>query len=477
MEPERALRRTNVLLRRLGRALSALINRATLYRFTDDALLLSSALAGIVVGLAIVVFHKVLELFELGWRMLSPEAWQATGIDHLSWTTLLVPLITAAGGFVVGLLKRSVLFRDVHHHGLHSVSESLSEKASPLTWKHSLHAMILSSVSIASGGGAGREAPTVILGSSVASGLARLGQLDRRHIRVLGAAGAAAAISGIFNAPLGGILFSVEAITGELRARTFLPIVIASVLATTTVRTILGNDPLLVAPLEHSVSLIDYPLLAIAGICSAFIAAYYLRTYKSTYKHAAHRLQRIPELARPALGGLLAGLPLMVLPWLLETTYRPINMALSGSMNPTWWVGLLLATATIVLKPITNAITLASGGEGGTLAPAMKVGALFGFVLGTLLSLILPDTSVGLYAIVCAGAVLSGSFRAPLTGGLLLFEVSGNYELLLPLLFSAVVSVYIIRRLRVTTFNPLDDLDRHVPGTAQQAVHQSDVPG
>ena len=100
MEAERVLRRTNVLLRRLGRTLSALINRATLYRFTDDALLLSSALAGIVVGLAIVVFHKVLELFELGWRMLSPEAWQATGIDHLSWTTLLVPLITAAGGFV-----------------------------------------------------------------------------------------------------------------------------------------------------------------------------------------------------------------------------------------------------------------------------------------------------------------------------------------------------------------------------------------
>ena len=302
----------------------------------------------------------------------------------------------------------------------------------------------------------------MILGSSVASGLARLGQLDRRHIRVLGAAGAAAAISGIFNAPLGGILFSVEAITGELRARTFLPIVIASVLATTTVRTILGNDPLLVAPLEHGVSLIDYPLLAIAGICSAFIAAYYLRTYRSTFKRTAVGLQSIPELARPALGGLLAGLPLMVLPWLLETTYRPINMALSGSMNPTWWVGILLATATIILKPITNAVTLASGGEGGTLAPAMKVGALFGFVFGTLLSLVLPETSVGLYAIVCAGAVLSGSFRAPLTGGLLLFEVSGNYELLLPLLFSAVVSVYIIRRLGVATFNPLDDLDTQV---------------
>lgn len=457
MESDRTLRRTNILLRRFGRTLSSMMNRATLYRFTDDALLLSSAIAGLVVGVAIVLFHKVLELFELGWQLLSPEAWRAAGFDQLSWTTLLLPLITAAGGLTVGIFKRSVLFRDVHHRGLHSVSDSLTDNARPLTWRHSLHAMILSSISIASGGGAGREAPTVILGSSVASGLARIGQLDQNHIRVLGAAGAAAAISGIFNAPLGGILFSVEAITGELRARTFLPIVIASVIATTTVRTILGNEPLLLAPTEHGVSLIDYPLLALAGVCSAFIAAYYLRMYRRTHQRTSTSLARLPDVIRPAVGGFIAGLPLMVLPWLLETTYRPINMAISGSMHPTWWIGVLLATATIMLKPITNAITLASGGEGGTLAPAMKVGALFGFVFGTLLSLMLPDTSVGLYAIVCAGAVLSGSFRAPLTGGLLLFEVSGNYELLLPLLFSAVVSVYIIRRLNVATFNPLDD--------------------
>ena len=159
------------------------------------------------------------------------------------------------------------------------------------------------------------------------------------------------------------------------------------------------------------------------------------------------------------LGFITERLPLIFLPWLLETTYKPINMAISGSMSSVWWIGVLLAIATIILKPITNAVTLASGGEGGTFAPALKVGALFGFVFGMLLSLVFPTTPVGLYAVVCAGGVLAGTFRAPLTGGILLFEVSGNYELLLPLLFSSVVSVYIIRRLRVQTFNSIEDHD------------------
>ena len=453
------IRKSNIFIRRLARTLTALLNRASMYRFTDDALLLSSSIAGIVVGLVIVVYHKVLELFEHGLHYLTPGVWETITIEAMSWTALLLPLITGLGGLLVGLLKRSVLFRGVHHRGLTSVTSSLRDTSTPLTWRHALHAIVLSTVSIATGGGAGREAPTVILGSSVASGLARLGQMDRRHIRVLGAAGAAAAISGIFNAPLGGILFSVEAITGELRARTFLPIVIASVLATTTVRTIMGSDPLLIAPLVSNVSLIDYPLLTAAGIASAFVAAFYLRTYRAAHKRTASRLERLPEVLRPAIGGLIAGLPLIFLPWLLETSYKPINMAISGHMSTVWWMGVLLALATILLKPITNAVTLASGGEGGTFAPVLKVGALFGFVFGVLVSLVAPGTPIGLYALVCAGAVLAGSFRAPLTGGILLFEVSGNYELLLPLMFSSVVSVYIIRRLKVTTFNSIEDHD------------------
>ncbi|RPI69789.1 MAG: chloride channel protein [Ignavibacteriae bacterium] len=442
------IERLNIWLRRLGHIIASLINKASLYRFTDDALILSASISGIVVGLSIVVYHKVLELVEIGLRWLQRAEW-----GDISWTALTLPFITALGGLAIGLLKRSV-FRDVHHHGLASVTADLRDDQQPLTLRHAAHAMVLSSISIASGGGAGREAPTVVLGAAVSSALARLGQMSPKAIRILGASGAAAAISGIFNAPLGGILFAVEAITGELRARTFIPIVIASVMATTTVRTILGNHPLLVTPLQEPLALLDYPLLALAGVLSAFVAAYHLRTYRWTYAATYKTLHRFPEYLRPMFGGFAAGVPLIILPMLLETSYQPVNDAIAGNFTTVWYITILLAIATIIIKPITNAVTLASGGEGGTFAPVLKVGALFGFCLGFALDQVAP-TPVGLYAVVCAASVLAGTYRAPLTGAILLFEISGNYGLLLPLLFSSVVAVYIIRRLDVGTFNPV----------------------
>ncbi len=440
------VRKSNFVVSRLRRTLGALLNQASLYRLTDDALLLSSALAGIVVGLVIVAYHSVLELFEVGLQFLAPGVFQS-----ITWTEWLIPVIGMLGGLLVGVLKKYV-FKDVTHRGLASVSDQLKmESMQPISWKLSFHAILLSTISIGTGGGAGRESPTVILGASVSSGLGRIGVMSKRHIRVLGAAGAAAAISGIFNAPLGGILFAVEAITGELRARTFIPIVIASVLATSTVRAILGNKPLLMAPLAAPITLLDYPLLALAGILSAFVAAYYLRSYRFSADKTTKLVMKLPFVLRPALGGLLASLPLIFLPQLLETSYNPINQAIAG--QGLWWIAL----ATVLVKPITNAITLASGGEGGTFAPALKVGALFGFCFGTALMFFVPETSVGLYAIVGAAAVIAGAFAAPLTGGILLFEISGNYSLLLPLLFTSVFSTYIIRRMKVKTFNPIQE--------------------
>lgn len=445
---ERLLRRGRILPWRFGRLLTSLLQRASLYRFTDDALLLSAAIVGLVVGLAIVVFHLVLEGFDHVLATLAPRS-----VDVTSWTALLVPLITAAGGLSVGFLKHFV-FRDVTHHGLHSVSASFRDAERPMTWRHAAHAVLLSSLSIATGGGAGRESPTVVLGASLAATFGNLGRMDRRHIRVLGAAGAAAAISGIFNAPLGGILFAVEAITGELRARTFVPIVVASVLATTAVRTILGNHPLLIAPVAAPLQLLDYPLLAVAGVASAGVAAFYLRAFGWAQRHTVALLASVHGIVRPAIGGFAVGLPLMVLPALLETTYQPVNEAIAG--QGLWW----MALATIVLKPVTNAVTLASGGEGGTFAPALKTGALFGFCLGSALHMVIPTVSPGLFALVCAGAVIAGTFRAPLTGAILLFEVSSNYGMLLPLLFSAVFSVYAMRKLGIPTFNPIADVDQ-----------------
>jgi CIC family chloride channel protein len=153
---------------------------------------------------------------------------------------------------------------------------------------------------------------------------------------------------------------------------------------------------------------------------------------------------------RPALGGLAQGILVALLPTMLETTYDPINLAIAGTGT------LLVAALTVLIKPFSTAITLGSGGAGGTLAPALKIGALFGFTFGFLLQLIFPSTSPGLYALVSTAAVLAGCYRMPLTGAILVFEICRNYNLILPLMFASIFATFVVQRSKIQTFNPLD---------------------
>lgn len=127
-----------------------------------------------------------------------------------------------------------------------------------------------------------------------------------------------------------------------------------------------------------------------------------------------------------------------------------------------------MALASTMLKPISNAITLASGSSGGTFAPAIKTGAMFGFAFGLVLQFIMPNANPGLYATVCAGAVLAGTYQAPLAGGIILFEISKNYDLILPLVLSSVLASFFVQKAKVKTFNALqkelvDDEERMHP--------------
>ena len=411
-------------------------------RLTDEGLLVVSVLSAMVVGLAIAVFHLGLTYAESWFH------WLGTSVD-LGLTVLTVPLLAALGGLTVGVLKRT-MFRDlVAHEGLETVVHLADDQGHAPGFLHGLRALLLSTISIATGGGAGREAPTIILGASMASTVGRLVVLRPSQIRIIGAAGAAAAISGIFNAPLGGIVFAIEIISGDIKSKTFIPVVISSVVSTSVVRLLLGNHILLRTPaFLDALSMVDLGLLAIAGVLSAFVALYYLRTYRITHVFIRSSFQSLPFILRPMFGGLLAGIPLIFLPALLETSYEPINNAIAG-------IGVLwISIATIVLKPVTNAITLASGGEGGTFAPSLKVGALFGYCLGMAAEYVVPGVPPGMFALVCAGAVVSGTFSAPLTGAIVIFEISGNTSLLVPLLLSSVVCHFVVRRFALQTFNP-----------------------
>ena len=435
------------VLQRVKNVFASLIDelrKLSHYRHTDYGLILSSSILGISVGLAIAAFHLVVSFSE---GVFSEFFLAASTYPVLRY--IFFPFIVAAGGLFVGMLNATV-FKGVKDEGLNSVVDAVNRDGK-LHRRSSFKAILTAALSIGSGGGAGREAPTILLGASVGSTLGRVLRLRTDQLRILGAAGSAAAISGIFNAPLGGIVFAIETIIGEVNVGTFVPLVVSSVLSTATCRLFLGDSPILVAPPRQLLVLHDYFLLALVGILSGGIALYYLKMYTWCFKKTEQLLEGYPLFVRPALGGLVQGVLVALLPTMLETTYDPINLAIAGTGT------LLVAALSVLVKPFSTAITLGSGGAGGTLAPALKIGALFGFAFGFLLQMLVPSTSPGLYALVGTAAVLAGCYRMPLTGAILVFEICRNYDLILPLMFAAIFAAFIVNRAKIRTFNPLDN--------------------
>ncbi len=419
------------------------LKRLPRYRHTDYGLILSATILGILVGVAIYAFHAVVSVSESFFHRFFVAA-ESNPLSFLRF--LFFPLITGFGGLLVGVMNQT-LFKGIKPVGLITVSKAAKEGAF-IHERIPVKAILAAALTIGSGGGAGREAPTVVLGASVGSTLGRILRLKPEQLRILCGAGAAAAISGIFNAPLGGIVFAIEVILGTLSVHSFIPLVIASVMATATSRVLLGNQPILITPALVDVNLQDYFLLALAGIASGGVALYFLRTYSWTVERVKTTLSTVPDYLKPALGGLGAGFLVALLPTMLETTYEPVNQAILGQGT------LLVAALTVLLKPFSAALTIGSGGAGGTFAPALKVGAAFGFAFGFVLQIFVPETSPALFALVCCGAVLAATFKMPLTGGILVFEISRNYELILPLMFASVFATFIVHRAGIKTFNP-----------------------
>lgn len=431
-------------VRALLRPLSTNLKELPHYRHTEYGLIISCAVLGIVVGLAVFVFHAGVSLSESFFHRFFVAA-ESNPLSFLRF--LFFPLITAFGGLLVGVLNQT-FFKNIEQENLAAVHRAVKEEEGVINERASLKAILAAALSIGSGGGAGREAPTVVLGASIGSTLGRILRLKKDQLRVLCGAGTAAAISGIFNAPLAGVVFAIETVIGHLSVQSFIPLVISSVMATATSRLFLGDRPILITPGLVTITLEDYAFLALAGLASGGVAIYFLKAYAWCQRRVQLTLSGVAPYLRPAIGGLGAGFLVALLPTMLETTYDPVNLAILGRGT------LVIAVLTVLLKPLSTALTLGSGGAGGTFAPAMKVGAMFGFAFGYVLQYFIPGTSPGVYALVCCGAVLAGTYRMPLAGGLLLFEISRNYGLILPLMFVSVFATFLVHRSGIKTFNP-----------------------
>lgn len=394
-------------------------------------------LIGVAGGLAAVVFRWFLfgvnnASFhqELSLDFLSPLSHQ------LGWLVLFVP---AVGGLLVGLIT-TYLAPETKGHGVPEVMEAIAMRAGRIRPVVVLAKALASGFCIGSGGSSGREGPIVQMGAAAGSALGQLFQLDGREVKILVGCGAAAGITATFNTPLAGVVFAIELILLEFRTKSFVPLVISSVIATVISRLVLGGQPAFAIPayaFETPVELVFYLVLGLlaAGVGVLLIEALY-GTEDLFDRWRAH------PVVKPVVGGLALGAMGLAFPQVFGVGYESVDAILHSELGE---VGLGLMAFLLLLagvKTLAVSLTLGSGGSGGVFAPSLFIGAALGGAFGVAVNLLFPGIAAPYpaYALVGMAAVFSAASRATFTSILMLFELTGDYNIILPLMFACVVA-------------------------------------
>jgi CIC family chloride channel protein len=360
-------------------------------------------------------------------------------VNQTPWTWRM--LAPALGGLVVGPL---VYFfaKEAKGHGVPEVMESIIVRGGVIRPRVVVVKALASAITIGSGGSVGREGPIVQIGSALGSTIGQLLGISTRQIRTLVGCGAAAGIAAAFNAPIAGALFAVEILLGDFGVPQFSPIVIASVVATVVSRYFLGNFPAFEVPTYQLVSPFELIPYTVVGIIAGLVAL----TFTSILYSCEALFDRIqfPEYLKASIGGLLVGGIGVWFPQVFGVGYSTINGALAGNV-PVLLLGILL-----IAKMVATSITLASGGSGGVFAPSLFLGAVTGGFLGSLIHQWFPTFTAtsGAYALVTMGAVVGAATHAPITAIIMIFELTGDYHIIPPLMAACVVSTLVAMLLR-----------------------------
>ncbi len=342
----------------------------------------------------------------------------------------------AAGGLIVGPIVY-YFAREAKGHGVPEVMEAIALKDGKIRPRVMIAKVIASAVCIGSGGSVGREGPIVQIGSALGSTIGQFLKITGSRLRTLVACGAAAGIAGTFNAPIAGALFSMEVILGDFGISQFSPIVVSSVSATVVSRHFLGNFPAFIIPnykLTNVFEMIPYTFLGILAGFSALLFINFLYKTEDFFEEL-----KFPEPLKPVIGGFIIGAIGIFIPHIFGVGYDSITLALNGKL--VWYMLLLL----IVIKILATSITIGSGGSGGVFAPSLFIGAHLGGFIGFIVHNLFPTltSTSGAYAIVGMGAVAAGAMHAPITAIVIIFELTNNYTIILPLMFSCIISVLI----------------------------------
>lgn len=424
------------------------------------AILAPAILIGILGGYGAVLFRSAIKGFQ--WLFYGNTADFLTFVHDLpTWFVLCMP---ALGGLVVGVLVRYGA-PEAKGHGVPEVMEAVLLKGGRIRKRVALVKILASAICIGSGGSVGREGPIVQIGSSLGSTLGALLRVPPFQQKTLVGCGAAAGIAATFNAPIAGALFALEILLGDFGLASFSPVVLSSVTATVISRHYFGDFPSFVIPAYTITSLWEYAIYPFLGIATGIVAVVFVTTlYKSEDLFDS---LRIPHILKPALGGLLMGGILLAFPQVFGVGYGAITLALMDRMAA--WLVFALA----LVKILATSVTIGSGGSGGVFAPSLFVGAMTGGFFGWAAHALFPGltSAPGTYALVAMGALVAGSTHAPITAILIIFEMTNDYKIILPLMISCIISTAVASTLKTGNIYTLKLLRRGVD--LQRDVTQS----
>jgi len=391
---------------------------------------LMALLVGVAAAYAAILFRLAIRTFQLPWLGTMDKATTTAAMALPWWVILLAP---ATGGLVVGFILLKFQ-RGRRPHNVADVIEAVAIGKCRISARDGFLSALISAITLGTGGSAGREGPVVHLGATIASQLEQRFALSAGAQRTLLGCGVSAAVAASFNAPIAGVLFAHEVILRHYALRAFVPITISSVVATLIARVHLGNFPAFIVTEYQIVSLWEFPAFALLGLTSAAVAIAF--QFAVIGADRAATAAPIPIWLKPAIGGLCVGAIALSFPQVLGVGYDTTDSALNSQL------GLWLMLALLFAKTAATAITLGFRMGGGVFSPSLYLGAMTGGAFGLVAQSVFPElaSGEGLYAILGMGAVAAAVLGAPISTTLIVFELTGGYQMTIALLLTVSIA-------------------------------------
>lgn len=421
--------------------------------------LILSVVVGVAAGIAAVTLKSVVHWI---YHVLSGDN---ELLSFSNYAYVIYPFL----GLLATFLVSHFIFGERLGHGISNILFIINKGSSKTKPSMTFSRMITSALTVGFGGSVGLEAPIVVTGSAIGSNIARQMHLNYKYRTLLLSCGASGAIAAIFNSPIAAVIFVIEVLVADISIDIFIPLLLASVSGATIAQVFYGEEILFYYDVIEHFRASEVPFYLILGVVAGFVALHFTRM-QYLIENKVHAIKN--AYTRIIVSGLLLAVLVAVLPGLYGEGYTTIkalitnntqsivgqSIFIDSSMYDELWVLLLIIAGIILVKAVATALTIGAGGSGGIFAPSLMIGALTGYLIAAVINYTgVAHVSTANFALVGMCGVFSGVLHAPLTGIFLIAEITGGYELMIPLMLVSALSY-----LTISYFEPYSIYTKHL---------------